>query len=92
MTKYLSALAVTLFIAQAAPGVAAETEGAKPKKERKICKPIAETATRMTGRTCLTPTQWRAVARRDKQNEIAEADGDRLRSGAETPGTAAPRN
>ena len=93
MRKFVSALVATVFVVQAAPAVASDSGSAKPKKGRKICKDNAETATRMTSRTCLTPTQWRALAKRGRQNEIAEADGDHLlRSNAAIPQTEAGAN
>ncbi len=47
----------------ATPAVAQEATDAPPKKERKICKRLEQTATRMgSQRICKTAAQWEAEA------------------------------
>jgi hypothetical protein len=72
MSKLLAAVIVALVAT--APSYAADgaAQGAKPKKDRKICKAIQETGSRMGNlRACMTARQWREM----------ESSGDWERSG-----------
>lgn len=63
----------TLALAMAQPALAAGSGDGKSKKERKICKPVQETGSRLGNiRACMTKSQWDEYYRDNQMEETGE--------------------